>query len=188
VRRFSDDVNVERHGRFGETDVLVEDEIESLLVTQEPKWRKRTLGAWGFSTKVVTPNTRRFKGYFLSRLLERFPFLVECWYWALIYWVSYKPRNSSPLLTALGISIRSRRHSSLDHRRHHLRRSKTCTRSHRRGGEAPHILGTAHPTILHEEPARDDLDQSNILFHPHPRLDRFSRLAFLLHEYMEPNR
>lgn len=59
----------------------------SLLVTQEPKWRTRKLGVWGLEKDVTTPNTRRFKGYFLSRLLERFPFLVECWYWALIYWV-----------------------------------------------------------------------------------------------------
>lgn len=61
----------------------------SLLVNEEPEWRKRTLGVWGLRKEVVTPNTRRFKGYFLSRLLERFPFLVECWYWALIYWVCY---------------------------------------------------------------------------------------------------
>ena len=26
-------------------------------------------------------------GRLLSRLLRRFPFLVEAWYWALIYWV-----------------------------------------------------------------------------------------------------
>jgi hypothetical protein len=71
----------------------IEEEIESrstspsLLVTQEPKWRTRRLGALGLEKEVTTPNTRIFKGYFLSRLLERFPFLVECWYWALIYWV-----------------------------------------------------------------------------------------------------
>jgi hypothetical protein len=37
---------------------------------------------------VMSPNTRRFQDYFLSRLLQKFPFLVEAWYWALIYWVS----------------------------------------------------------------------------------------------------
>lgn len=101
VRRISDDANIERHSRFGETAALVEGDIESrsaspsLLATQEPKWRKRTLGAWGLRTEVVTPNTRRFKGYFLNRLLERFPFLVECWYWALIYWVSYTANYAS---------------------------------------------------------------------------------------------
>ena len=76
-----------------EADALTEEDLEarssspSLLVSREPKWRTRTIGAWGARMEVTTPNTKRFKGYFLSRLLERFPFLVECWYWALIYWV-----------------------------------------------------------------------------------------------------
>jgi len=98
VRRISeDDFDGVVSGRFAmanEDNTLLENDIEaarsmspSLLATQEPIWRKRRLGIWGVDTYVVTPNTRRFKGYFLSRLLERFPFLVECWYWALIYWV-----------------------------------------------------------------------------------------------------
>jgi hypothetical protein len=46
----------------------------------------------GMKKEVVSPNTRRFQDYFLSRLLKKFPFLVEAWYWALIYWVSlHKP-------------------------------------------------------------------------------------------------
>ena len=63
----------------------------SLLVSQEPTWRKRRVGVLGFKKEATTPNTRRFKGYVLSRVLERFPFLVECWYWALIYWVWTTP-------------------------------------------------------------------------------------------------
>jgi hypothetical protein len=59
----------------------------SLLVPQEPHWRKREVRLFGWRRKVVSPNTRRFEGYFLSRLLRKFPFLVEAWYWALIYWV-----------------------------------------------------------------------------------------------------
>jgi hypothetical protein len=59
----------------------------SLLAAQESKWRKRQIGIFGYKKEVTTPNTRRFRGNLLSRLLERFPFLVECWYWALIYWV-----------------------------------------------------------------------------------------------------
>jgi hypothetical protein len=94
IRRGSDDARV-----HGETTALTEDDIESrsaspsLLGNQEPKRRTRTLEVWGMRKEVVTPNTRRFKGYFLSRLLERFPFLVECWYWALIYWVSCANRH-----------------------------------------------------------------------------------------------
>ena len=91
VRRVSRDGS-SNASSYGSDTPLIEEESRSsspsLLAAQEPKWRKRTIGAWGFKTEVVTPNTRRFKNYFLSRLLEKFPFLVECWYWALIYWVS----------------------------------------------------------------------------------------------------
>lgn len=59
----------------------------SLLAPQQPYWRKRELRILGWRKEVVSPNTRRFEGYFLSRLLQKFPFLVEAWYWALIYWV-----------------------------------------------------------------------------------------------------
>jgi hypothetical protein len=44
---------------------------------------------------VMSPNTRRFQDYFLSRLLQKFPFLVEAWYWALIYWVSKIARTAN---------------------------------------------------------------------------------------------
>lgn len=62
---------------------------ESLLagVDEVPKWRTREIRILGFRTEVASPNSRRFKDYFLSRLLRKFPFLVEAWYWALIYWV-----------------------------------------------------------------------------------------------------
>ncbi|KAJ4351804.1 uncharacterized protein N0V89_007148 [Didymosphaeria variabile] len=59
----------------------------SLLTGQVPHWRKREIRLLGFRAEVVSPNSRRFEGYFLSRLLQKFPFLVEAWYWALIYWV-----------------------------------------------------------------------------------------------------
>lgn len=52
-----------------------------------PKWRKREIRILGLRKEVVSPNTRQFQHYFLSRLLIKFPFLVEAWYWALIYWV-----------------------------------------------------------------------------------------------------
>lgn len=94
VRRISeDDVEGARGWRHRETDALLEEDMDSrssspsLLPDQEPNYRLRAIGIWGWNRQVTTPNTRKFKGYFLSRLLERFPFLVECWYWALIYWV-----------------------------------------------------------------------------------------------------
>ncbi|KAH6854700.1 PAP2 superfamily-domain-containing protein [Chaetomium sp. MPI-CAGE-AT-0009] len=52
-----------------------------------PRWRKRRLCFMGWEKEVTTPNTEIFRDRFLSRVLQRFPFLAEVWYWALIYWV-----------------------------------------------------------------------------------------------------
>lgn len=60
----------------------------SLLPSQETRWRKRELRFLGYRRTVETPNTAVFRNRFLSRVLRKFPFLVEAWYWALIYWVS----------------------------------------------------------------------------------------------------
>lgn len=62
-------------------------------VDEEPRWQTREIKIMGMRKQVLSPNTRRFQDYFLSRLLQKFPFLVEAWYWALIYWV----RQTSPL-------------------------------------------------------------------------------------------
>jgi hypothetical protein len=80
-------------------DVEARSTSPSLLVSEEPRWRQRKVGLGSFSLTLTTPNSRRFKGYFLSRLLERFPFLVECWYWALIYWVCLPLMSSRVLPT-----------------------------------------------------------------------------------------
>jgi hypothetical protein len=63
---------------------------DSLLagIDEVPKWRSREIRVLGFKTEVTSPNSRRFKDYFLSRLLRKFPFLVE--YWALINWVGFR--------------------------------------------------------------------------------------------------
>jgi hypothetical protein len=71
----------------------------SLLATQETPWRKRQLKVLGWKAKVVSPNTAVFRNSLLSRLLRKFPFLAECWYWALIYWVRMDPALSKKLLT-----------------------------------------------------------------------------------------
>ncbi|KAK7754156.1 hypothetical protein SLS62_003733 [Diatrype stigma] len=55
--------------------------------SQESRWRTREIGIWYTKWQVKSPNTQVFRDYFLSRLLVKFPFLVEVWYWALIYWV-----------------------------------------------------------------------------------------------------
>lgn len=55
---------------------------------QLPEWRKRTMSIFGLSRQVITPYNGKFRGNVGSRWLERYPFLIEVWYWGLIYWVS----------------------------------------------------------------------------------------------------
>lgn len=63
----------------------------SLLPGQEDKWREREIRipGLGYRRMVKTPNTAVFRNRLPSRILHKFPFLVEAWYWALIYWVSH---------------------------------------------------------------------------------------------------
>ncbi|KAN0093485.1 hypothetical protein V8E51_016669 [Hyaloscypha variabilis] len=114
-RRPGDGRRVSAELGLGGEDVDVDLEVRStspsLLGEQEPRWRMRTLGAWGVRREVVTPNTRRFRGYFLSRLLERFPFLVECWYWALIYWVYQLGRAATAVWIVEGTVHAARYHA-----------------------------------------------------------------------------
>ncbi|KAF2734074.1 hypothetical protein EJ04DRAFT_577129 [Polyplosphaeria fusca] len=83
----------------------------SLLRLQEAKWRKREIRILGMRKEVVSPNTRRFQAYFLSRLLMKFPFLVEAWYWALIYWVYQLGRAFSAVTMVEGTVNVARRHA-----------------------------------------------------------------------------
>lgn len=76
-------------------------DIESLLLQDEhrsehwslksSRWHMRTVWTFGTSLEVKSPDTTVFRDHFLSRVLRKFPFLVEAWYWALIYWVSSPP-------------------------------------------------------------------------------------------------
>lgn len=50
-------------------------------------WRTRNIGLLGWKRSIATPDTRQYRGYFMSRMLYRYPFLIEAWYWFLIYWV-----------------------------------------------------------------------------------------------------
>ncbi|KAH6642072.1 integral membrane protein [Boeremia exigua] len=86
---------------------------DSLLagVDEVPKWRTRELKIFGYRTEVTSPNSRRFKDYFLSRLLRKFPFLVEAWYWALIYWVYQLGRAFSAVTMVEGTVNVARRHA-----------------------------------------------------------------------------
>lgn len=59
------------------------------LIKPTSRWRTRRLKFFGWEREVTTPNTEIFRDRLLSRVLQRFPFLVEVWYWALIYWVCF---------------------------------------------------------------------------------------------------
>ncbi|KAL1840818.1 hypothetical protein VTJ49DRAFT_7717 [Mycothermus thermophilus] len=67
----------------GSSQTLTDDVFDKPLA----RYRKRTLRFLRWEKEVTTPNTEVFKERLLSRVLRRFPFLVEVWYWALIYWV-----------------------------------------------------------------------------------------------------
>lgn len=53
----------------------------------EDGWRKRRISTFGTVFEVTSPDTSVFQNRLFSRVLRNFPFLMECWYWALVYWV-----------------------------------------------------------------------------------------------------
>ncbi|KIW80895.1 hypothetical protein Z517_03918 [Fonsecaea pedrosoi CBS 271.37] len=85
----------------------------SLLPNQEDKWRERELKipVLGHRRVVQTPNTAMFRHRLLSRILHKFPFLVEAWYWALIYWVYQLGRAFTALSLVEGTVNVARRHA-----------------------------------------------------------------------------
>ncbi|KAK5047310.1 hypothetical protein LTR84_006832 [Exophiala bonariae] len=83
----------------------------SLLPSQETRWRQREVRVMGYKTVVETPNTAVFRNRLLSRLLHKFPFLVEAWYWALIYWVYQLGRAFTALTLVEGTVHVARRHA-----------------------------------------------------------------------------
>lgn len=66
------------------------DSAEALLGTSAdeiPAYRLRKIQLFGWKKELYTPNSALYEDRLLSRVLRRYPFLAECWYWALIYWV-----------------------------------------------------------------------------------------------------
>ncbi|KAF7321759.1 hypothetical protein MKEN_00697600 [Mycena kentingensis (nom. inval.)] len=55
---------------------------EPLLATADAPYRDRQV----FGRTVRSRNTAVWRNTWLSRTLRRFPFLVEVWYWLLVYW------------------------------------------------------------------------------------------------------
>jgi hypothetical protein len=60
---------------------------------------------------VTTPNTGNFRGIFTSRFVERFPFLVECAYWGMIYWVYQLGRAFAAVWIVEGTVHAAREHA-----------------------------------------------------------------------------
>lgn len=60
---------------------------------------------------MTKPNTGMFRGSFASRFVERFPFLLECAYWGLIYWVYQLGRAFTAVWIVEGTVHAAREHA-----------------------------------------------------------------------------
>ncbi|KAF4120773.1 integral membrane protein [Geosmithia morbida] len=83
----------------------------SLAPHEVPTLRRRKVQFFGYRRVVTTPNTLVFKDRLLSRVLQKFPFLAEAWYWALIYWVYQVGRAFTALTLVEGTVDVARRHA-----------------------------------------------------------------------------
>ncbi|KEZ45332.1 Integral membrane protein [Scedosporium apiospermum] len=83
----------------------------TLSPLEQSRWRNRKIRLFRYQRTVSTPNTTVFKDRLLSRLLQKFPFLVEAWYWALIYWVYQLGRAFTALTLVEGTVDVARKHA-----------------------------------------------------------------------------
>ncbi|KAF2434013.1 integral membrane protein [Tothia fuscella] len=77
----------------------------------DPKWRTRELQLFGFRRNVASPNSRQFKDRWFSRVIKKFPFLQEAFYWALIYWVYQIGRAVTAVTIVEGTVHVARKHA-----------------------------------------------------------------------------
>ncbi|RCI07721.1 hypothetical protein L249_5695 [Ophiocordyceps polyrhachis-furcata BCC 54312] len=90
---------------------LATTELSSVKLSSAEAFRCRRLRFFGWEKAVRSPNTVVFRHRLLSRLLDRFPFLVEAWYWALIYWVYQLGRAFTALTLVDGTVTVARKHA-----------------------------------------------------------------------------
>lgn len=83
----------------------------TLSPTEQSTWRNRRIKVFRLNKLVSTPNTLVFKDRLLSRLLRKFPFLVEAWYWALLYWVYQLGRAFTAITLVEGTVDVARKHA-----------------------------------------------------------------------------
>ncbi|TVY91367.1 hypothetical protein LAWI1_G002717 [Lachnellula willkommii] len=75
--RSSDDILSRDHMVGNDGD---DSSIDSMSTMKNPPKRRRCCG-----THVYTPNTSRFADHYHSRILQKFPFLIEMFYWIITY-------------------------------------------------------------------------------------------------------
>ncbi|RSL99973.1 hypothetical protein CDV31_011954 [Fusarium ambrosium] len=78
---------------------------------EQPTLRRRKFQVFGFKRIVSTPNTLVFEDRLLSRVLKKFPFLAEAWYWFLIYFVYQVGRAITALTLVEGTVNVARKHA-----------------------------------------------------------------------------
>ena len=99
------------NGRSSSADSWSSSSTPTLLPHEIPTLRRRKLQIFGFRRVVSTPNTLVFKDRLLSRVLQKFPFLAEAWYWALLYWVYQVGRAFTALTLVEGTVHVARKHA-----------------------------------------------------------------------------
>ncbi|KAF4984247.1 hypothetical protein FZEAL_535 [Fusarium zealandicum] len=110
IRKRSDDI-----GKRDSSDSLMGgwsgSQSPTLSPNDQPTLRRRKLHVFGFKRIVSTPNTYVFEDRVASRILKKFPFLVEVWYWFQIYWVYQVGRAITALTLVEGTVNVARRHA-----------------------------------------------------------------------------
>lgn len=152
--------------------------------TSTSRWRTRKIRFLGLRTTIWTPDTRVFEDRWFSRVIRKFPFLREVWFWTLIYWVGLlSPTLTNPLLKhSTGLPTRPRLHCRHPRPRHRPRSTAPRDTTHPPGATPTHLLGTLHPTLLPRSPMANDANRSYLL-HPHPGDNPLPRVAVPLHHH-----
>ncbi|GFF57243.1 hypothetical protein CNMCM6936_004429 [Aspergillus lentulus] len=83
----------------------------TLVQLDDARWRKRQIRILSYTFEVKSPDTTVFQDRLLSRLLRKFPFLVECWYWALVYWTYQLGRAFTAVTLQEGTVDVARKHA-----------------------------------------------------------------------------
>jgi hypothetical protein len=83
----------------------------TLVQLDDAQWRKRQIRILSCTFEVKSPDTAVFQDRLLSRLLRKFPFLVECWYWALVYWTYQLGRAFTAVTLQEGTVDVARKHA-----------------------------------------------------------------------------